>query len=201
MQIGSEGTQAARPSLTGWQGARDARETQDLKRMGSQARFDRASEETGEDTASGGNASEDTLELSPEAQEQVAKLKARDQQVRAHEAAHMAAGGSLVRGGASFTYQQGPDGHRYAVGGEVSLDASEVPDNPQATLAKAQQLRAAALAPADPSGQDRAVAAQAATMAAQASAELATRRGDTASSLAEAPTLNQPAGSNLDLLA
>lgn len=116
---------------------------------------------------------DDGVELSPEAKEELKKLKARDQEVRAHEAAHMAAGGSLVRGAASYTYQQGKDGKRYAVGGEVSLDASPVPNDPEATKLKAQRIRAAALAPADPSGQDRAVAAQASAMAAQAAAELA----------------------------
>jgi hypothetical protein len=201
MQIGSERTQATNPSLSGWQGAGDAREAQDLKRIGSQTRQGRAPEDTGENQLSHGQDSKDILELSPEALEQVAKLKARDQQVRAHEAAHMAAGGSLVRGGASFTYQQGPDGRRYAIGGEVSLDASEVPNNPQATIAKAEQLRAAALAPADPSGQDRAVAAQAMTMAAQASAELASQRSTTAASARERSTSTQLAGSSLDLLA
>lgn len=104
----------------------------------------------------------DQVELSPEAQKEVAKLKARDQEVRAHEAAHMAAGGGVVTGGASYSYQQGPDGKRYAIGGEVSIDSSPVKDNPRATQIKAQQIQAAALAPADPSSQDRKVAAQAA---------------------------------------
>lgn len=116
---------------------------------------------------------QDTLELSPEARKQLAELKARDTQVRAHEAAHLSAGGGVVRGGASFSYQRGPDGGMYAVGGEVSIDASPVPDNPRATIAKAQQIRAAALAPADPSSQDRKVAAAAAAMASQAATELA----------------------------
>ena len=119
----------------------------------------------------------DSLELSSEARSELAKLKARDQEVKAHEAAHMSAGGSLVRGGPSYTYRQGPDGKRYAVGGEVQLDASEVPHDPAATLSKAQRLRAAALAPADPSAQDRSVAARASSMAARASADLAPRRG------------------------
>ncbi|MGD8593288.1 MAG: putative metalloprotease CJM1_0395 family protein, partial [Gammaproteobacteria bacterium] len=42
----------------------------------------------------------------------------------------------------------------------------------QATLIKANQIRAAALAPAEPSGQDRKVAAQASQMAADARAEM-----------------------------
>jgi len=114
----------------------------------------------------------DTVEVSPEARRKLAELKARDQEVRAHEAAHMAAGGSLVKGGASFTYQRGPDGGLYAVGGEVSIDTSPERD-PRATLAKAERIRAAALAPSDPSSTDRAAAAAASAMAAQAAAELA----------------------------
>lgn len=115
----------------------------------------------------------DVFQLSPEAQKMVTELKARDAAVRAHEAAHVAAGGGVVAGGASFTYQTGPDGKRYAVGGEVPLDASPVKGNPRATETKARQIQAAALAPADPSPQDRKIAAMASQMAAQAASELA----------------------------
>lgn len=117
--------------------------------------------------------STDPLQLSPEAERQVQKLKARDAEVRAHEAAHMSAGGGLVRGGATYTYQRGPDGRQYAVGGEVSIDTGSVPGDPRATLAKAQRIRAAALAPANPSAQDHAVAAAADQMASEAASELA----------------------------
>jgi len=123
---------------------------------------------TGGEKAGGG----DSMELSPEAKKMVEELKARDQQVRAHEAAHLAAGAGIAKGGAQFTTQRGPDGNMYAIGGEVPIDAGAVPGDPRATLAKAQQISAAALAPADPSPQDRAVAAQARQMAAQASAEM-----------------------------
>src|SRR5680860_898722 len=56
-------------------------------------------------------------------------LKARDRDVRAHEAAHQAAGGQHA-GAMSFTYQRGPDGAQYAVGGEVSINMSPVDGNP-----------------------------------------------------------------------
>jgi len=115
----------------------------------------------------------DTLELSPEAKAKIAQLQQRDQEVRAHEAAHMAAGGGLVRGGATYGYTRGPDGKQYAVSGEVTLDTSPVPDNPAATLQKAQQIKSAAMAPANPSPQDRRVAAEAGAMALKAAAELA----------------------------
>ena len=106
-------------------------------------------------------------------------LQARDKLVRAHEAAHVAAGAGIVNGGAQFTLQRGPDGNMYAIGGEVSVDASEVPNDPEATIAKARQIAAAALAPADPSPQDRAAAANARQMEANASAELARSETDT----------------------
>jgi hypothetical protein len=49
----------------------------------------------------------------------------------------------------------------YAVGGEVSIDTSPVKGDPQATIAKMEAIKRAALAPADPSGQDRSVASEA----------------------------------------
>jgi hypothetical protein len=98
---------------------------------------------------------------------EIKQLKSRDREVRAHEAAHIAAGGSTVRSGAKLSYVRGPDGVLYATGGEVSIDTSPA-STPEATLAKAEKIRRAALAPAHPSQQDRAVAAAAARMAMQA---------------------------------
>ncbi|MFP4251143.1 MAG: putative metalloprotease CJM1_0395 family protein [Guyparkeria sp.] len=95
-----------------------------------------------------------------EEQRALVELKARDQEVRAHENAHRAAGGDLVRGG-SYDYQQGPDGKRYAIGGDVQIDTTPVPGDPQATAEKMARVIRAALAPAEPSPTDLAVAAQA----------------------------------------
>ena len=111
-------------------------------------------------------------ELTEEQQKQVEQLKSRDREVQAHERAHAAAAGPYARGGPSFTYQKGPDGQRYAVGGEVQIDTSSIEGDPEATLRKAQIIRAAALAPAEPSSQDRAVAVKATQMEAGASKEL-----------------------------
>lgn len=108
--------------------------------------------------------------LSEEEKRQVQRLKQRDAEVRNHERAHVASGGPYVRGGANFEYQRGPDGKNYAVGGEVSIDVSKEP-NPAATIRKMQVVRRAALAPADPSPQDRAVAAKATQIEAQARIE------------------------------
>ena len=114
--------------------------------------------------------------FSEEELKKIEELKKRDQEVKTHEQAHQSAAGSLSNGGASFDYESGPDGKRYAVGGEVSIDTSKVADDPQATIAKARQIRSAALAPASPSGQDRQVAAQAVKMEAEANKELAAER-------------------------
>ena len=112
-------------------------------------------------------------DLNADEKQQVEQLKSRDREVRAHEAAHKAAAGSLARGGASFEFENGPDGRRYAVGGEVSIDTSKVSGDPQATINKARTIRAAANAPAQPSGQDRSVAAQATQMETEARQEVA----------------------------
>jgi hypothetical protein len=121
------------------------------------------------------NPSNRRQDLSKEEHQEVKELAARDREVKTHEAAHKAAGGGLT-GPASFSYTTGPDGKRYATGGEVSIDTSKAPGDPQATLVKANRIRAAALAPAEPSGQDRKVAAQAAQMAADARMEMATHK-------------------------
>ena len=117
--------------------------------------------------------------LTEEEQKQVEELKARDTEVKAHEQAHIAAGGSYVRGGARYDYQPGPDGKKYAVGGEVSIDTSAVEGDPQATINKAQVILKAALAPAEPSGQDKAVASQARQMMASARKELMSEKINT----------------------
>ena len=111
-------------------------------------------------------------ELTDEEQEVVDELKATDREVRAHEQAHLAAAGPYAKGGPTYTYEEGPDGQQYAVGGEVAIDTAPVSGDPEATVQKARIIRAAALAPAEPSAQDRAVAAAATKMEAQALQEL-----------------------------
>lgn len=104
---------------------------------------------------------------------QLQQLQSRDREVRAHEAAHAAAGGKYVSGGPSFTYQRGPNGRFYAIGGEVQIDVSPVSSSPQATLEKAEVVRRAALAPAQPSPQDLRVASNASKLASRARVEIA----------------------------
>ncbi|MCK5122471.1 MAG: hypothetical protein KAQ91_10830, partial [Methylococcales bacterium] len=111
-------------------------------------------------------------DLSKTEQATVQKLKNRDNEVKAHEQAHLSAAGGIALGGANFSYTSGPDGVRYATGGEVSIDTSPVHGDPAATLRKADIIRRAALAPASPSAQDQSVANSASTMASKARAEL-----------------------------
>lgn len=140
-----------------------------------------------------------TKELTPDERRMVAELQLRDREVRSHEAAHKAAGGGHV-GGASYTYQQGPDGRQYAIGGEVPVDLSTSGGSPEAIIAKMEQVRAAALAPADPSPQDYAVAAAADAIAAEARRDLQQQESEESeqattakSEQADKPEQNAPA--------
>jgi hypothetical protein len=117
-------------------------------------------------------------ELTVEEEEQVRELEERDAEVRQHEAAHLAVAGQYAQGGAEYTFQTGPDGKKYAIGGSVSIDVSEVAGDPEATIAKMQQVAAAATAPAEPSNQDLKVAAAARSTEAKARAELARTKAE-----------------------
>jgi hypothetical protein len=109
--------------------------------------------------------------LSESEQKMVDDLQKRDREVRTHEAAHAATAGSYAVGGPNYEFQQGPDGKNYAVGGHVKLDMKPE-STPEATITKMQTIRRAALAPADPSGADRSVAAAAAKLEMDARQEL-----------------------------
>lgn len=126
------------------------------------------------DAASFPSSAKDKVTISREAQE-ILQLASADRRVRAHEAAHSAAGGQYA-GGPSYSYKQGPDGKRYAVAGEVPIDVSPVSGDPEASIQKARVVRSAALAPADPSPQDRQVAAAAMRMEMKAQSELQAMR-------------------------
>lgn len=116
--------------------------------------------------------------LSEEQIKEVDQLKKRDRQVRTHEEAHMRAGGNLVQG-PFYEYTTGPDNQRYATGGSVSIDTSPVSDDPAATIRKMQRVRNAALAPVDPSPQDRRVASEASRNESKARAELRETESET----------------------
>jgi hypothetical protein len=128
------------------------------------------SKKSTEDKASKKNATNQN-ELSQDEQQTVYELQARDTEVRAHEAAHQAAGGGLT-GGANYSYQRGPDGKMYAIGGEVSISMPGG-STPEELISNAQQVIAAALAPADPSAQDMSVASSARALMIEAQQEKA----------------------------
>ena len=106
---------------------------------------------------------------------QIVELAAIDQDVRAHEQAHKSVGGQYT-GAVSYSYQSGPDGKRYAIGGEVPIDASPISGDPLATIGKMRTVIAAARAPADPSPQDIKVASMAAQHLARAQIEMSMQK-------------------------
>jgi hypothetical protein len=109
-------------------------------------------------------------ELSEDEQRMVDELRLSDQRVRAHEQAHAAAGAYNVR----YDYQTGPDGKQYAVGGSANIDINVSSSDPDGKIQEASKMRAAALAPSDPSSEDMAVAAKASRIEMEAHAEKAT---------------------------
>ena len=113
----------------------------------------------------------DGQELTEEEQQKVKEMKERDEEVRVHENAHKSAGGQYAAA-PTYTYETGPDGKRYITDGEVSIDIGEEKD-PQATIEKMQIVKRAAMAPAEPSGQDRKVYQEANQKEAAARQELA----------------------------
>jgi len=100
----------------------------------------------------------------------IQQLKRVEQKVIAHELAHKSVAGELA-GFVHYKYKIGPDGKKYIVGGEVDIQIKEG-KTPEETIKIAQKIKAAALAPADPSPQDLRVAARATIMEMQARIEL-----------------------------
>lgn len=115
------------------------------------------------------------LQLTDAERAVVKQLSARDREVRDHEQAHARVGGQYA-GEPTYTYQTGPDGQRYAVGGAVAIDTAPVRNDPQATIRKMEVVKAAALAPAEPSAADRRIAALAEAQKLQALGDLAELR-------------------------
>ncbi len=132
-------------------------------------------EDTDAPTASNSQPDEAQAAQEEAEQAQIDVLQARDQEVRTHEQAHANAGGAYASS-PSYEYQTGPDGKRYAVGGEVQIDTAPIAGDPSATIAKMEVVIRAALAPAEPSAQDKAVAAAASKQRAEAQAELNAQR-------------------------
>lgn len=144
--------------------------------VAAQTAFDaRAADESEPETPAETNPETDANGLTEEERKVVDELRARDAEVRRHEQAHKAVAGQYA-GAISYTFQQGPDGKRYAIGGEVPIDVSAIPGDPEATIAKMQVVIRAALAPAEPSAADRAIARAAQAQLAQAQADARAQR-------------------------
>lgn len=160
----------------------------DAQRIGAAARVSaRRADEAAQAGQSDQSATRFTLstELDSSDQQAVDALRKIDQRVRRHEQMHVAVGGDLITGGPSFAYETGPDGKRYAVSGEVTIDTTPA-RTPEETVPKARHIRATALAPPDPSPQDRSVAATASRMEAEASLEIALKAQEARSTKNEA---------------
>jgi len=132
-------------------------------------RADGAAPDSQDRAAPGTPANERTL--TEDQRRQVQELRKTDVAVRQHEQAHKTVGGPYA-GAIQYEYTTGPDGRRYVTGGEVPIDVSPVRGDPAATIVKMEVVKRAALAPQEPSPQDRQVAAQADATKAQARQEL-----------------------------
>ena len=130
-------------------------------------------------------------------QQEIQQLAQRDREVKAHEQAHAAVGG-VYASQPHYDYVKGPNGVRYATSGHVNIDVSPIEGDPQATLEKMQTVARAALAPAQPSSSDRAVAAKANRLAAEARSEMITQ-SEEVNELAKKPEIGSTSGAFLDL--
>lgn len=106
--------------------------------------------------------------LHPKDSASLEALKKRDEHVRGHEANHTGAPGVITIGSPNYSFQIGPDGKPYAVGGKVTL-ATVGTKNPTVARERAGALKRAALANGDPSPQDLAAASSARDMENEAS--------------------------------
>lgn len=134
---------------------------------------------------------EDPLE-DPKVRAEIAELQLIEDKVIAHEQAHMAAGGEFT-GGASYGYTVGPNGKRYITSGEVSIS---IPggDDPESTLHALERVKAAALAPANPSGQDQRVAASASAKMMSLRTEIAKQKASEAYGSKDEPGIQMQNG-------
>ena len=160
-----------------------------IDRWGTKAQTTQSTNSASGTSTSGLNAESTTKssvqssELTDEQKSQVEELAQIDRKVRAHEQAHRSVGGDLVRG-SSYSYTQGPDGKRYVTAGEVSIDTSPG-RTPEETVPKAEHIIRTALAPADPSAQDRAVASKATSMKMEAQSQVNQEKSEEASEARE----------------
>ncbi|MFT6896716.1 MAG: hypothetical protein ACJA13_001119 [Paraglaciecola sp.] len=137
-----------------------------------------ANQDNAKDASAGKEDAEQRQQAQQEQQKtaEIAELKQRDAEVRTHEQAHASLGGQHAAA-PQYDYTNGPDGRRYAVDGEVSIDITQE-KSPEETIRKMQQVKAAALAPAEPSAQDLKVASEASQKTIEARNEISAQRSE-----------------------
>ena len=136
-------------------------------------------------STSSNNSARDTETRSGDNSNGRKRLELSQTQIQRHVESHLAVS---TQHSSPPNYQYRPfDGDLYVVSGDVLFDTSAEPNDPQATLEKAQLIRMASMAPTDPTLQDRNAAQQAIMMAAQAKGKI-----DTASV--------EPLGKHVDVL-
>lgn len=164
-QKDSKSSEQPNPKILGSSQSQDGDKTESTDTVKSESKSDETSENKQNDESKT-TEKKSSDDLTPEEQQELAKLKETDMKVKAHEQAHMAAAAGINASAPSYDYQEGPDGQKYAVGGEVSISFSTTGD-PEKDKVSAETMKRAALAPADPSSQDRSVARNADKMIAE----------------------------------
>ena len=151
-------------------GVVDDNDSQD-KSIVKKSSADKAKEKEQKEAAQNHNGKKQNGEyLTDDEQSEVEQLKARDTEVRTHEQAHQSAGGSYA-GSPQYEYKTGPDGNKYITDGHVNIDIGKE-STPEKTIEKMRTVISAAHAPAEPSGQDLKVAAEAQQKMSEAQQEL-----------------------------
>lgn len=160
-------------ALTGSDETSDAVDNTDSqdKSIVKKSSADKAKEKEQKEAAQNHNGKKQNGEyLTDDEQSEVEQLKARDTEVRTHEQAHQSAGGSYA-GSPQYEYKTGPDGNKYITDGHVNIDIGKE-STPEKTIEKMRTVISAAHAPAEPSGQDLKVAAEAQQKMSEAQQEL-----------------------------
>ena len=146
-------------------------DTDNDKSIVNKSSADKAKEKEQKEAAQNHNGKKQNGEyLTDEEQSEVEQLKARDTEVRTHEQAHQSAGCSYA-GSPQYEYKTGPDGNKYITDGHVNIDIGKE-STPEKTIEKMRTVISAAHAPAEPSGQDLKVAAEAQQKMSEAQQEL-----------------------------
>lgn len=160
------------------------------KTMGSDGKSEQTAEEDKEPITSELWRKGKTKEEQRQIETQIRVLQRNDTKVKAHEQSHKSVGGQYA-GAINYQRTTGPDGKQYVVGGEVSISTSDA-STPRETSNKMQIVRRAALAPPDPSSQDKSVAAMAQSKESRARVELNEESREKAKEISEKSKVYTP---------